>query len=241
MVPLLAYLWYRGWFRLWIGIVVLAFTVLIGFLIFAPLVPYQFQVIVLGGQGAGPDGPGLVVVAGIIALLALTFLFGRFFCGYLCPIGALFELAFRVPVPKVRIPWPRLPLIIRMGVFLLIVVAGVTFSIGVLNPFGIREFFSLKSSVFSVVFLALILVAIFVYRPFCQFVCPIGALAFGSGYFSLFKIRRTTACISCGKCERACPTCEAGREDRKGECYLCRRCIDVCPVSGALVFRHPGH
>ncbi|MCX6693295.1 MAG: 4Fe-4S binding protein [Methanomicrobiales archaeon] len=183
MVPFLAHLWYRGCFRLWTGIVVLALTVLIGFLSFAPRVPYQFQLLFVGWQSAGPGGPALVVVAGIIALLALTLLFGRFFCGYLFPIGALFELASRIPGPKVPIPWPRIPLIIRMGVFLLIVVAGVTFSIGVLNPFGIGEFFSLTASVFSFVFVVLILASIFVYRPFCRFVCPIGALAFGSRVF----------------------------------------------------------
>ena len=45
----------------------------------------------------------------------------------------------------------------------------------------------------------------------------------------MFKFRRNEKCIDCGKCEKACPTGEAGREDMKMECYMCNRCVEACP------------
>ena len=48
------------------------------------------------------------------------------------------------------------------------------------------------------------------------------------GRFSLIKIRRTSACLDCGLCEKICPTLEGFSKSRKGECYLCCRCIDFC-------------
>jgi len=85
-----------------------------------------------------------------------------------------------------------------------------------------------------VVFSCLVVVSLFFYRPFCRFVCPVGAIFQVVATPALWKIRRTDACIECGKCEKACPTSEAGKEDSKGECYLCQRCMDACPVAGAL-------
>jgi len=85
--------------------------------------------------------------------------------------------------------------------------------------------------------LTLLVVSLFFYRPFCRVVCPYGALLSLAGLASRFKLRRNPSCIECGKCEFACPTGEAGREDRKGECYLCGRCTEVCPVKGAITYR----
>ena len=52
----------------------------------------------------------------------------------------------------------------------------------------------------------------------------------------MFKLQRTDAGIECKKCEKACPTDEAKRDDGKAECYLCGRCTDICPVAGALKY-----
>lgn len=125
-------------------------------------------------------------------------------------------------------------------IFILFIIAGYFFTYGLLRLFGIRDFFLLLLSAGFIIFLAIIAISLFLYRPFCRFICPFGALASVPAMGSRFKIRRTDACISCGKCERACPTNEAKRDDRKGECYLCHRCLDVCPVEGALEYRRTG-
>jgi ferredoxin-type protein NapH len=83
----------------------------------------------------------------------------------------------------------------------------------------------------------ILLVSAVVYRPFCRFICPFGALAAVAAMPAVFKIRRTETCTECGKCERACPTDEAKPGDWKGECYLCGRCIEACPTLKSLQYR----
>jgi ferredoxin len=70
--------------------------------------------------------------------------------------------------------------------------------------------------------------SIFIYRPYCRFFCPFGALAFLFGKVSPLKIRRTPYCTECGICEKICPTLEGFDISEKGECYYCYRCIDFC-------------
>jgi len=73
-----------------------------------------------------------------------------------------------------------------------------------------------------------IVTSIFVYRPFCRYICPFGAIMSLLGRFSIIKIRRTDACLDCGLCEKICPTLEGFQKSKKGECYLCYRCVDFC-------------
>jgi polyferredoxin len=79
-----------------------------------------------------------------------------------------------------------------------------------------------------IIFLLIIPISIFIYRPYCRFFCPFGALAFLFGKISPLKIRRTPYCNECGICEKICPTLEIFDGSRKGECYYCYRCIDFC-------------
>ncbi|OPZ44680.1 MAG: quinol dehydrogenase membrane component [Euryarchaeota archaeon ADurb.BinA087] len=239
MFFILAYLWYtKRWTRR-IGWIILLITVALGFLIFSPIIPWQFQSLVLR-DARGVGGPLTVAAAGLIVMLVLSFVFGRFYCGYLCPVGAVQELASLAPVSKVKVGSKVWPGAIRWIFFILFIIAGYFFTYGLLRLFGIRDFFLLLLSAGFIIFLAIIAISLFLYRPFCRFICPFGALASVPAMGSRFKIRRTDACISCGKCERACPTNEAKRDDRKGECYLCHRCLDVCPVEGALEYRRAG-
>ena len=236
MFCIAAYLWHsKRWTRK-MGIVFLVITLALGFLIFSPIIPWQFQSLVLR-DARGIGGPLVVAAVGILVMLAMSFLFGRFYCGYFCPVGAAQELGSLAPVPKVRVESKLWPGVIRWVFFVLFILAGYLFSIGLLRLFGIRDFFLLILSTGFFVFLAIVVISLFLYRPFCRFICPFGALVSIPAMGSRFKIQRTGACISCGTCERACPTNEAKKGDLKGECYLCHRCLDVCPVDGALEYR----
>lgn len=228
-----AFLWKTGTFTKTVKYILLLVTILLGFAIFSPMLPHNFQQLVLRADGyVGFALMGAAV--GMTVFFLLTFLLGRHFCGYLCPIGAVQELAHLVPAPKVKLPWKTGLSVIRGLIFIAILIAGLGFSISVLAFFGIQEFFRLIFSLGFLVFLTVIIISIFIYRPFCRLICPLGAIFQIVATPGRWKIRRTEACIECKKCEKACPTNEAGRDDRKGECYLCRRCLDSCPVEGAL-------
>jgi len=236
-IPLVAYLWYKGKFSRKIGVALTVLSIVLGFLIFAPMAPFQLQAIVLNDIKAlgVPIAAAAVVLLSFIIIVLIT---GRIFCGYLCPIGALQELAYDVPLKKVKVPQKRSLFIIRLVILLIFFTAAFFFSIGILTYFGILQFFYLTfTSIFFFIFLGILIISLVVYRPFCRIICPLGALYSLAGMVSLFKLRRSQACTDCKKCEAECPTNEAKRADAKGECYLCGRCVDVCPVKGALVYR----
>jgi polyferredoxin len=167
----------------------------------------------------------------------LTLFAGRIFCGQLCPVGAVQELIYTDPKQKTSPAQKKLIIVIRLIYFIAFLVSGLFFSVALLRFFGIKEFFYLDlSSTFFSVFVILIAISLFFYRPFCRLFCPVGTLLSLAAAKSLFRIRRTAACIMCGKCEQVCPAAEAGSDDAKMECYLCGRCVRICPAEGALVY-----
>jgi ferredoxin-type protein NapH len=235
MIGIIAYLWYSGRWRQKIGWLLLVISVAFGFLIFSPVAPWQFQQLVLGDvQGLG--APLIVGVIGLAIVLLLTFVVGRFFCGYICPVGTIQEIASHAPAPKVNPQQKKLFMGVRAVFFVLFLVMAFVFSASLLNFFGIKDFFYLALTAGTFVFIIILLLSMTLYRPFCRLICPYGLLLSLGAWKAAFKIHRTSACIECKKCEKTCPTDEAKRDDGKAECYLCRRCMDICPVTGALVY-----
>ncbi len=235
MTGVLAHLWYSGRWKRSIGVLLLLVSAALGFLIFSPVAPFQFQQLVLR-DAEGLGAPLIAGAAGLTVMFLLTLVFGRFFCGYLCPVGAVQEIAYHTPVPKTSSRQKKACMAVRALVFVVFLVMAFVLSASLLADFGIRDFFYLTLTTGSFVFFMVVVVSMTWYRPFCRLICPYGALlSLGAGK-SLFCLQRTDACIGCKKCEKACPTDEAKREDTKAECYLCGRCADVCPKEGALVY-----
>ncbi len=208
-------------------------SALFGFIILAPLMPMEFPGIVSIATSGQTLAPGII---GILAGIGLVLLVGRTFCGHLCPVGSVQELAWNVPGKKIDIRKTRYLEVLRAGVFVATVI-GALFYVNLMEYTGIYDFFSLTLSIGLVVFLVLLLLSILVYRPVCRGICPFGLFFSIPAHFSLFRLRRTSACISCKKCEKACPAHVAGQDSSKRECYLCARCTAACPVPGALVYK----
>lgn len=103
-----------------------------------------------------------------------------------------------------------------------------------INPFNVFGFhFETISILLAVV--VLLSLSFFVYRPFCQLICPFGFLSWIAERFSIWRVRVDhEQCTKCGACARACPLEAAkGRVEGKrfpADCFSCGRCLNVCPV-----------
>ena len=77
----------------------------------------------------------------------------------------------------------------------------------------------------------LLLLSVAVYRPFCRYLCPLGAVY---GLFNPIAFYRFTveqdACTHCGKCQKSCPMDLPVRDaPNSPECIRCGKCIHACP------------
>ncbi|WFN33825.1 4Fe-4S binding protein [Methanogenium sp. S4BF] len=227
--------WSRGLMSKKTAFLLLAVTTAFGFVFAAPLMPVYFYGLAAALGDIRVIAPGM---AAIIILVMLTFVTGRTFCAHICPVGTIQELASRVPGRKYLIQNRAVPQGVRL-VVLAGAIIGIRYSVNIPAYTGVEAFFSFALTTGALVFAAVLAVSVVVYRPLCRFLCPFGAVFSACTAAGKTCVTRTEACINCRKCEKVCPTGEAGPWERKPECYLCGRCIDVCPVEGALTFTDP--
>lgn len=196
------------------------------------------------------------------AVLGFFFLFGsllgRFVCGWLCPFGLVQDLLHKIPLFRKRKKMP-FHSVLKYGKYLvLVLLAGVgsAFLFGgfakvpafckFLCPSG--TFFgalpllggssSLREQAGGLFFwklgilLALLVLSVKVYRPFCQYLCPLGAVYGLFNRFSLVQINwEQEKCISCMACQKACPVDLRPQEiSRSPQCIRCGKCIGACPA-----------
>jgi polyferredoxin len=149
----------------------------------------------------------LAVMAFFALPLLFTLFFGRTFCAAVCPLGAVQELTLVRPV---RVPgWVDHTLglvpFIYLGAAVLFAATGTAFVICQYDPYV--GFFRLSGSAAMIVFgVSLLAVGLFVGRPYCRYLCPLGAVF---GLFSRVSGRHLRIppeeCIKCRLCEDACP------------------------------------
>lgn len=158
----------------------------------------------------GMLGLGVVPIAVVMFfLLPLIFalFFGRVFCAAVCPLGAIQEVVAVRPVTLPRTVDRVLGIVpyLYLGLTILAVATGSGYLICRYDPFV--GFFRLGASFHM--FLAggiLLLLGVFVGRPYCRFLCPYGVLLGWMSRFSKWHARITPAeCIQCRLCENACP------------------------------------
>ncbi len=193
----------------------------------------------------------LGLIAGCGALV------GRFFCGWICPMGLLQDLLYLVPAPKLRFPsflrWLKYAfLIIAVGATAYWAGKDVLYFFCAYCPVATMEV-TLPSMIVNhdwtmdagrilrlAVLLSVLALVIFNMRWFCKAMCPVGALVAFTNKYSLLAIRLDPAkCIHCNKCVKSCPmdvpveeSSRTGRAvNRHSECIECLKCQQVCPVS----------
>lgn len=172
-----------------------------------------------------------------LAPFFLALLFGRLFCGFICPIGGIQEIFFRLPrCQKPNLKFYKLPKILTLFPFLVLAILPVAVYklkspvFCQLDPFSF--FFDKKyTTPFFLTSSFFLLTSIFIFRPFCSLFCPYGAILTILSKFSLFGLKiEKGKCKGCGACEKVCPAGVIKNQKILTEnCFLCADCQKGCP------------
>lgn len=199
-------------------------------------------------------------VLGTIMLFGVVL--GRLICGFLCPFGLVQDLLHKIPVRKVNVP-PKVDKPLRYLKYVLLLFLVFVFPIFLVNEFeiappyfckwvcpagilegaipalagneslrkGLGFLFGWKTAILAVVVIS----SIFVYRPFCKYLCPLGGFYGLFNKFALFQMDvDREKCVGCKKCEQTCPMqVEVLKNINSVECIRCGKCKSVCPT-GAI-------
>lgn len=192
---------------------------------------------------------GFMTFATVGILLLFGALIGRWACGWLCPFGFFQEVLYHIPVKKFKLPkWSRYAkyLIFLLGIVILPMFLKNSIGIGetwfcnycpagcleagipvpLMNPdlrylIGTMYWVKLAILVFVV-----IIPSMFVKRPFCSTICPLGLFMGFTNSFSFLKLKyEAKECNSCGMCSKHCPMgLDPTKEYGSVECILCMNC-----------------
>ena len=187
---------------------------------------------------------------------------GRFICGFLCPFGLFQDLLHKIPSKKFSPKKLKALTYLKYIILLVAVIILPTFlnnAAGISSPYfckyicpqGILEggiplsiaspairatlgkLFLWKLSILILV----IVLSVLVYRPFCKWICPLGAFYALFNKVSLLHYNVDfNKCVSCGKCARTCKMdVDITKNDAHMECIRCGECVKVCPTKAISV------
>lgn len=196
-------------------------------------------------------------VIGIIILFGV--IFGRLICGLLCPFGFIQDLLYKIPLPKLNVPhkidrplrWLKYVIALVMVILLPIFL---TNEFGMATPYfckwlcpagtleggiplaitneGLRAqlgfLFNWKIGILIVVIISSMLI----YRPFCKYLCPLGAFYSLFNKISFYQMNvDKLKCTNCKACERHCKmNVEVTKNINSLECIRCGECKNICPT-----------
>lgn len=220
----------------------------------------------------GSNAPHMVFyVLGFLMLFGIAL--GRLVCGFLCPIGLVQDLLHKIPTPKLTVP-ARIDRPLRYLKYVVLAVCVCIIPFVAFHGFGtVLPFFceflcpagTLEAGIplaiadpqirsvlgvlfdWRVILLAAILVAsVLIHRPFCKYLCPLGAFYSLFNRFSFYRMGvDELKCTHCGSCTRACPMqVDVVHDANSPECIRCGKCKAVCPAqaisSGLTKVKLPG-
>lgn len=193
-------------------------------------------------------------------LLLFGLLCGRWICSHICPFGLVQDLIYRIPFPK-KVRTFKGDRVLRLAKYavLAVLVIGLTL-FDTLVPYFCKYLCpsgtlfgaiplsvtvpQLRSQIGFLfwwkvgVLVTLLLLSLLIARPFCRYLCPLGAIY---GLFNRVALThlayRPDACVQCGRCETVCPMgIDPKTQFDSAECIRCGRCQKVCPT-GSLAVR----
>lgn len=191
-------------------------------------------------------------------LMLFGSIFGRFICGWLCPFGLVQDLLHKIPVFRKIKKLPGHKILrwlkyIVLAVFVLLLPAVIADEAGIGMPWfceyicpsgmlsggiplvaaneelrsavGIRFIWKLS------LLLLIIIGSVKIYRPFCKYLCPLGAFYSLFNRISLYRYRSLKEkCTDCGACEKVCLMgIKPDMTPNSLECIRCGKCIKICP------------
>ena len=189
-------------------------------------------------------------------LILVGALLGRVVCGFLCPFGWFQELIHMLPTRKYSTRRFHVLTYLKYGILVLFVFVlpmTVVNEVGLGDPFfckylcpaGILEGgiplaaadTSIRASLGdlftwkSCILLGVVTLSVFFYRPFCKWMCPLGALYGLCNRVSVYRLAvDADKCTACGACSWACRMdVEVFRTPNHAECIRCGDCIATCP------------
>ena len=200
---------------------------------------------------ASASRPGFYVIG---TLLLFGLLFGRMICGWACPMGLIQELLYKIPGKKAKksrltrglssVKYVFLTVFVLLipGIYALRRVPLPAFckficpagtlegALGLMLHPANGDLRGIAGALFFWklgVMIAILAVSVFVFRAFCRFLCPLGALYGLMARLALAGVRiERDKCTECGACVRVCPMDVKAVGDR--ECVHCGRCMEVC-------------
>lgn len=194
-------------------------------------------------------------VFGMMAFFGV--MIGRLICGFLCPFGFFQDLVHKIPTPKLSTKklWPLR--YIKYGILFSLIIAlsfvmrgkyevippyfckyicpqGIlegAFPLSITNPTLRNAFGALFNWKLFILITTIVLSTIF-YRPFCKWICPLGAFYAFFNKYSFYQIEvNGHKCIDCGKCARICKMDVDIRKNAcHTECIRCNDCVKACPT-----------
>ena len=189
----------------------------------------------------------------LMAVVGLTVVSKKSFCGWACPIGFASELLGRVggkALGEALRPGPRLDRALRLLRYpVLVIFLYLTYKSGELILRGYDPFYLVFSgfghgsagAASYYVLGALIVGSLLIPMFFCRYLCPLGAVLDPFSRVGLIQINRDAQhCTDCGECQVACPHAipvQTLARVKSRDCTNCLECFEACPEEGVLTLR----
>jgi len=205
---------------------------------------------IISGTFSAAALTGQIVLA--VAMLLITAIMGRFFCGFLCAFGTMGDFFWylgsklKLQRPKIGTRADRIlknvKYVLLGGIVLIVWTLGASILGGTGNPWTVFGMLTSLSgwtdmtvllSIGALLLLLIVVGSMYIERFFCRYLCPLGAVFAIVSRFRLFKIRKPRE--KCGACRACTKRCSMGislyrtNVVTSAECIDCMNCVEICP------------